>query len=86
MSCIVLDDSIVKSNSINSTDKLVYGVIKALSNNLGYCYANNDYISKKVNLSKRTITKSIGNLKKANYIRVEIINYQRKIYLNSIAE
>lgn len=86
MSCIVLDDFIVKSNSINSTDKLVYGIIKALTNNLGYCYANNDYISKKVNLSKRTITKSIGNLKKANYIRVEIINYQRKIYLNSIAE
>lgn len=84
MSCIVLDDFIVKSNSINSTDKLVYGVIKALTNNLGYCYANNDYISKKVSLSKRTITKSIGNLKKANYIRVEIINYQRKIYLANI--
>ena len=83
MSCIVLDDFIVKSNSINSTDKLVYGIIKALSNNLGYCYASNDYISKKVNLSKRTITKSISNLRKANYIRVETINYQRNIYLTS---
>ncbi len=83
MGCIVLDDSIVKSNSINSTDKLVYGVIKALSNNKGYCYANNDYISKKLNLSKRTITKSISNLKKANYIRVETINYQRNIYLTN---
>lgn len=83
MGCIVLDDSIVKSNSINSTDKLVYGVIKALSNNLGYCYASNDYISKKVNLSKRTITKSISNLRKANYIKVETINYQRNIYLTN---
>ena len=83
MGCIVLDDFIVKSNSINSTDKLVYGVIKALSNNLGYCYASNDYISKKVNLSKRTITKSISNLRKANYIRVETINYQRNIYLTN---
>lgn len=83
MGCIVLDDSIVKSNSINSTDKLVYGVIKALSNNLGYCYASNDYISKKVNLSKRTITKSISNLRKVNYIRVETINYQRNIYLTN---
>ena len=83
MGCIVLDDSIVKSNSINSTDKLVYGIIKALSNNLGYCYASNDYISKKVNLSKRTISKSISNLRKANYIRVETINYQRNIYLTS---
>ena len=83
MGCIVLDDSIVKSNSISSTDKLVYGVIKALANNLGYCYASNDYISKKVNLSKRTISKSISNLRKANYIRVETINYQRNIYLTS---
>ncbi len=81
MGCIVLDDSIVKNNSINSTDKLVYGVIKALTNNKGYCYASNDYISKKINLSKRTITKSINNLRKANYIRVETINYQRNIYL-----
>ena len=83
MGCIVLDDSIVKSNSINSTDKLVYGVIKALTNNLGYCYASNDYISKKVNLSKRTITKSISNLRNANYIRVETINYQSNIYLTN---
>lgn len=83
MGCIVLDDSIVKNNSINSTDKLVYGVIKALTNNKGYCYASNDYISKKVNLSKRTITKSISNLRKANYIRVETINYQRNIYLTN---
>ena len=83
MGCIVIDDSIVKSNSINSTDKLVYGVIKALTNNIGYCYASNDYISKKVNLSKRTISKSISNLKKANYIRIETINYQRNIYLTS---
>ncbi len=83
MGCIILDDSIVKSNSISSTDKLVYGVIKALSNNLGYCYASNDYISKKVNLSKRTISKSISNLRKVNYIRVETINYQRNIYLTS---
>ena len=83
MGCIILDDSIVKSNKINSTDKLVYGVIKALTNNKGYCYASNDYISKKVNLSKRTVTKSIGNLRKENYIRVGTINYQRNIYLTN---
>lgn len=83
MGCIILDDSIVKSNSIGPTDKLVYGIIKALTNNLGYCYASNDYISKKVNLSKRTISKSISNLRKAKYIRVETINYQRNIYLTN---
>ena len=83
MDCIVIESSIVKSNSINSTDKLVYGIIKALTNNVGYCYASNDYISKKINLSKRTISKSISNLKKAKYIRVETMNYQRNIYLTN---
>ncbi len=81
MGVIILDDTIVKSNYINSTDKLVYGVIKTLTNNLGYCYASNNYIAQKVNLSKRTITNSIRNLKQANYIRIETINYQRNIYI-----
>ena len=81
MGCILIDDSIVASDLINSTDKLVYGVINSLANSTGYCYASNDYIGKKVNLSKRTITDSIRKLKKANYIKVEIVNYQRRIYL-----
>lgn len=81
MGCILLDDSIVKSKKINSTDKLVYGVILALSNNKGYCYASNDYIAKRVSLSKRTITKTISDLKKANYIKIETVDYQRRIYL-----
>lgn len=81
MGCILLDDTIVKSDLLSSTEKLVYGVILALSNHKGYCYASNEYIAKRVNLSKRTITKAIGELKKANYIRIENIDYQRRIYL-----
>jgi len=81
MGCIILDDSIVKSKKINSTEKLVYGVITSLANNKGYCYASNEYIANKINLSKRSISKAISDLKKANYIRVENDEYQRKIYL-----
>lgn len=80
---MIFEDTMLKDNSINSTDKLVYGIIGVLANTKGYCYASNDYISKKVNLSKRTISKSISNLRKANYIRVETINYQRNIYLTN---
>lgn len=83
---MIFEDSILKSDSINSTDKLVYGIIGTLSKKTGYCYASNDYISKQINLSPRTITKAIGKLKKANYIRVETINYQRQIYLTNIEE
>ena len=81
MGCILINDSIVASDLINSTDKLVYGVITSLAKSTGYCYASNEYIGKKVNLTKRSITESIKRLKKANYIRVETANYQRHIYI-----
>lgn len=83
---MIFEDTMLKDNSINSTDKLVYGTIGVLANTKGYCYANNDYLSKQLNLSKRTITNSIGKLRKANYIKVKNENYQRKIYLTSIAK
>ena len=35
--CIVIEDNVVGDINLNSTDKLVYGIIKALSNNKGYC-------------------------------------------------
>lgn len=81
MGCIMIDDSIIESNKINSTEKLVYGVITSLAKQKGYCWGSNEYLAKKLNLSKRTITKSISDLKKANLIRVENVNYERKIYL-----
>lgn len=83
---MIFEDTMLKDDSINSTDKLIYGIIGVLSNNKGYCYANNDYLSKQLNLSKRTITNSIGKLKKARYIKVENEKNIRKIYLTSIAE
>lgn len=83
---MIFEDTMLKDDSINSTDKLVYGIIGVLSNSKGYCYANNDYLSKQLNLSKRTITNSIGKLKKAHYIKIENENYQRKIYLTSMAK
>lgn len=78
---MIFKDTMLKDNSINSTDKLVYGIIGVLTNSKGYCYANNNYLSKQLNISKRTITNSISKLRRANYIKVENENYQRKIYL-----
>lgn len=78
---MIFKDTMLKDNSINSTDKLVYGIIGVLTNSKGYCYANNNYLSKQLNISKRTITNSISKLRQANYIKVENENYQRKIYL-----
>ena len=57
--CIVIEDNVVGDINLNSTDKLVYGIIKALSNNKGYCFATNDYIGKRANLSKSTISAQV---------------------------
>jgi len=81
MSCIVIDDDIIKDIKLNSTDKIVYGLIKSLSNSTGYCFATNDYIGKRTNLCKSTISNTIRKLKKCNYIKTETVDYQRRIYL-----
>lgn len=83
--CIVIQDRIVEDINLNSTDKLVYGIIKALSNNKGYCFATNDYIGKRAGLSKSTISNTIRKLKKYDYIRAETIDYQRRIYVEDDA-
>ena len=85
MGCIVIEDSVIEDTKLNSTDKLVYGLIKALCNNKGYCYVINDYIGKRANLSKSTISNTISKLKKYNYIKTETVDYQRRIYLIGIS-
>lgn len=82
MGCILIDDVVIEDSNLNSTEKLVYGLIKSLSNSKGYCFATNDYIGKKLNLSKSTISNTVSKLKKYNYIKTETIDYQRRIYLN----
>ena len=48
MGCIVINDNVIEDNKLNSTDKVVYGLVKALSNDKGYCFATNDYIGKRL--------------------------------------
>lgn len=81
MGCILIEDNVVEDIKLNSTDKIVYGLIKALSNNKGYCYASNSYIGNKSNLSKSTVSNTVRKLKKFNYIKPEIIDNKRRIYI-----
>ena len=81
MGCIVINDNVIEDKELNSTDKVVYGLVKALSNDKGYCFATNDYIGKRANLSKSTISNTIRKLKKYDYISAKTIDYQRRIYI-----
>ena len=64
-----------------SNAKLLYGEISLLCYKEGFCYANNKYFSKQLKLTERTITKLLGLLDDANFIRLEYCKNKRKIYL-----
>lgn len=73
---------ILNDQTCSQTDKLVYGMINSLSNNKEYCYASNSYFANTLSVKEKTISNSINNLKRKNYISVKFINGQRRIYLN----
>jgi len=82
MGCIVINDNVIEDKELNSTDKVVYGLVKALSNDKGYCFATNDYIGKRLNLSKSTISNTISKLKSLDYIKTKPVDYQRRIFIS----
>src|SRR5699024_4338596 len=53
---------------ITNGAKLLYGEITALSNQHGYCWASNSYFAKLYNVSNKTISRWISQLKNNNYI------------------
>jgi biotin operon repressor len=61
---------------------LVYGEVLALTKREGYCWASNQYLADGLKSSSRTISRSISNLAKNGYLRVEIKeNYRRYLYV-----
>lgn len=53
--------------------KLLYGEITALSNQRGYCFAQNAYFAKLYGLSTSTISRWISKMVQKGYLKLEII-------------
>lgn len=68
----ILPASVRYDNDISASAKLMYAEITALSNKEGYCWANNQYFADLYGVSKRTITRWIGELTKSGYVWLEI--------------
>lgn len=78
----IVPDFISMYKGLNSTEKLLMGKIYSLTYKSNECFASNDYLAKKLNVTTRTITSSLSKLEDKNLIKVEFINYKRKIYLS----
>lgn len=79
---LIIPYCIYSNNNISSNAKLLYGLLSLLSHKEGFCYATNKFLGAELNVSSRTITTLIKELKDENIIDVvNDKNYIRKIYL-----
>lgn len=86
----VIPASVLLNNKLKPNEKLLYALITSLSNKEGYCYASNKYLGKKLKVDPQTVSRWIGDLRKYNYLVIDIIRnekqeiIQRKIYPNDV--
>lgn len=86
----VIPATVLFNNSLKPNEKLLYALITALSNKEGYCYASNKYLGEKLGVDPKTITSWLADLRKYNYIMVDLIRnenkeiIQRKIYPHDV--
>lgn len=72
---------------LNSSAKLLYGEITALTNEKGYCWASNRYFAELYEVSTSTISRLINLLYEYGYIKIVYIKNnenidKRKIYMS----
>ena len=68
------------SKDINSTQKLLIGLVSSLSNLKGYCFASNDYLAECLNISKITVSQLVSDLEKKGYFgRIIYRNHKKQV-------
>lgn len=65
----ILTANVRYDKRLKANEKLLFSEITALSNKYGYCTGGNEYFSKLYNVSERSITRWIGNLKELGYLK-----------------
>jgi hypothetical protein len=78
----IVPNFIKPQQGLSPMSKLIYGDIYSLAHQKGFCFASNTYFEKLYRISKSTVTKSINELQKLEYIICEYEHRNsRKIYL-----
>ena len=66
---------------LSSTDKLLYALLRSLSIQQEYAFPSNGKLAEILNCSKATISRSLKKLVQLKYIRRDMDERQRKIYV-----
>ena len=70
---IMIPQAVYGNKDLSPRAALVFGLILSLANGkTGYCYAANKYLADLMNVSERTISGCLAELKKHKMIHVEI--------------
>ena len=73
---------LLEDKNISSSAKLLYGLLVLLTYQEGYCFANNVYLSNRLNIGTRAITRLLKELSDSNYIKMEFKHkFIRKIFI-----
>ncbi len=77
----VIPAVIRRDDRLPANAKLLYGDLSALTNETGYCYAQNEYLMGLYGWSDRTIQRLLAALETQGYIRIEQIpGKERRIF------
>lgn len=82
----IIPSAVRYDKRLKPLSKLIYGEITALTNDKGYCWANNNYFAEIYSVSKDTISRAVRHLEEYGYIKciydkTKQNNEKRKIYI-----
>ena len=79
----ILKAEIRYDKRLSAFAKLIYAEVTALANKEGYCWANNYYFAKNFETTERTVQRALSKLEDLGYIKKELENDSRKIYIGA---
>ena len=82
----IIPSNVRYDDKLNSSEKLLYGEISALTNKCGYCNAQNKYFAELYKVTITSVSRWISHLQELDYIKIEFIKndkiLSRHIYIN----
>lgn len=86
----IIDMKVLQDKRLINFDVVLYSLISGLANNeKNCCYSGNDYLTEFLDVSEKTIQRSLKRLEEFGYVEIKIIGGNKRIiktYLNIALE